>query len=758
MKKIFLMFVLLVMVSVNIFAQTEEKRIERLSGLAKVWGTVKYFHPFLAYREIDWDKALIETIPKVNAAKSSQEYAAAINSMLAALNDKSTRADVTTEKPKAAENQTPTVAGKEPFRLENGVLMIDGYATTAALVGANNLANEFIAKTNQLVPQAKAVEIDLRFPPEQSDEFSYFIDYYFESILPAILDKNVALSTLRYRMHNGYESQGSSGSGGYYSALVTTAPQTIGGNNKAKTPPIVFIVNENSPLTKMLAGLQAANMAFVVQDGDSSEETGAATTNIKLPDNVVVKMRTAELVNADGTIGFAADFIAPKGEAMREAQRIVAENKFVSGRAKTVSANASQVSQKEKTYAEMEFPNAEYRLLALFRFWNVISYFAPYKDLIGTDWDTILPKYIPQFEADKDALEYRITASQMVAEIHDSHGAFIAPPLKNPVVYYLPPFVEDYAENLLFVHAVLDESSGFKVGDVILEADGAPVEKLEQIYAARIAASTPQASMRAVKNRGIFRGEKDSKISFKVRGMDGATREIQTTRSVAASDPAIAKYFQSVNKRQTPVVSVLPSGFGYVDLARLTLDEVDKMFETIKGTPAVIFDMRGYPNGTAWAIAPRLTTKKSPVAALFSNPLLEAVNLSDGELASASYTFGQKLPEAKGDIYTGKVVMLINENAISQSEHTALFFETARPEITFIGTPTNGANGDVTSGILPGNIRFNFSGHGVRHADGRQLQRIGIQPTIKVAPTIRGIVEGKDEILDAAIDFLKSNR
>src|SRR5688572_40658 len=75
----------------------EDARIARLIGLAKVWGTVKYFHPYLAYRDIDWDKALIDTIPKVNAAKTPQDYQAALNQMLAVLNDKSTRADLDTE-------------------------------------------------------------------------------------------------------------------------------------------------------------------------------------------------------------------------------------------------------------------------------------------------------------------------------------------------------------------------------------------------------------------------------------------------------------------------------------------------------------------------------------------------------------------------------------------------------------------------------------------------------------------------------------
>jgi C-terminal processing protease CtpA/Prc len=84
-----------------------------------------------------------------------------------------------------------------------------------------------------------------------------------------------------------------------------------------------------------------------------------------------------------------------------------------------------------------------------------------------------------------------------------------------------------------------------------------------------------------------------------------------------------------------------------------------------------------------------------------------------------------------------------------------MFFESAT-NVTFIGTPTNGANGDVTNLVLPGGIYASFSGHDVRHADGRQLQRVGIQPHIKIEPTISGIREGRDEILEGAIKFLDS--
>jgi C-terminal processing protease CtpA/Prc len=97
--------------------------------------------------------------------------------------------------------------------------------------------------------------------------------------------------------------------------------------------------------------------------------------------------------------------------------------------------------------------------------------------------------------------------------------------------------------------------------------------------------------------------------------------------------------------------------------------------------------------------------------------------------------------------------MLIDERAISQAEHTGLFLEAAN-DTTFVGSPTMGANGDVTTLTLPGDIVISFSGHDVRHADGRQLQRMGLVPHIEVRPTIKGIRDGRDEVLERARKFL----
>jgi hypothetical protein len=190
-------------------------------------------------------------------------------------------------------------------------------------------------------------------------------------------------------------------------------------------------------------------------------------------------------------------------------------------------------------------------------------------------------------------------------------------------------------------------------------------------------------------------------------------------------------------------------------LARVPLADAQKAMDAVINTPALIFDMRGYPNGTAWRIAPRLTERARVTAALFRRPFFAAVDLDDQDFgavapnyASDSYYFEQKLPARNRSVYKGKVVMLINEFTVSQSEHTCLFFESAT-DVTFIGSPTNGAEGEVTNLVLPGGIGVNFSGEDVRHADGRQVARVGIQPNIRVEPTPQGFRDHRDEVLEA---------
>ena len=52
----------------------------------------------------------------------------------------------------------------------------------------------------------------------------------------------------------------------------------------------------------------------------------------------------------------------------------------------------------------------------------------------------------------------------------------------------------------------------------------------------------------------------------------------------------------------------------------------------------------------------------------------------------------------------------------------------------------------------------NFTGQSVRHADGSQLQRVGIVPEIEAHPTLSGIREGRDDVLQRAVDYLSRGK
>ena len=103
--------------------------------------------------------------------------------------------------------------------------------------------------------------------------------------------------------------------------------------------------------------------------------------------------------------------------------------------------------------------------------------------------------------------------------------------------------------------------------------------------------------------------------------------------------------------------------------------------------------------------------------------------------------------------YKGKLVVLLNELSQSQAEYTAMAFR-AGENTTIIGSTTAGADGNVSMILLPGGLRTMISGIGVYYPDGGETQRIGIVPDIEVQPTIEGIRNGKDELLDKAVEII----
>jgi C-terminal processing protease CtpA/Prc len=378
----------------------------------------------------------------------------------------------------------------------------------------------------------------------------------------------------------------------------------------------------------------------------------------------------------------------------------------------------------------------------------VIDAFFPYKDLMDRPWADALPEFLADMERVQDAEGYSRTLARMAARLQDNHVAIEGTPFLDGLRGQAgPPVLFRMVEKAVLVDRILDaeKAQGLHRWDEVLEVDGEPVAA----WMARVEPFVPFANA-WTRDRNLVRllgrGADGTTVRVKVKAPEGSIREVLLSRSERFQ----RTFPQTLHPGDT--VQILPGGVGYADLGRLLPSEVDAFFTKIMGTEALILDMRGYPHGTAWSIAPRLNVRKASVGATFFPTTISA---ADPESDSSTLYSEAKFPDPDGKpLYKGKVVMLIDATTQSQAEYTGQLIEAACG-VTFIGSPSAGSNGDVTNLRLPGGITVSFTGQGVRNADGRQLQRVGLQPRILVRPTIQGLREGRDEVMDRALRFLK---
>jgi C-terminal processing protease CtpA/Prc len=719
-------------------APAQPAGVERLTRLAKLWGTVRFLHPYLAYKEeIDWDAALVRAIPAVRSARTPQEYAAAVQGMLAALGDPVTRVE-----PVRPPVQPP--AGGKPPALFTWLTpeRLSVYLRPDVDSGMDEAESEkaFQSLAREL-PRAREVIVDLR----SLWGLRYRAELALQGIAGALASRPVSVPAERFLLHSGYRTQLGESSGSYSSGFQVPLAERFDPPAGAVPKRVVFLVNADTVLPPFAAALQVTGDGAIVSEGELREEGLVHQRTIDLGEGFVARVRTSEILPQPGWTGLRVDAEAPPAgsgggdPAFAAALRLLHEWPKPAAGAPAAPLPYG-VWRPDRRYDEMTEPTLEFRLLAVFKLWTIFHDFFPYFHLTG-DWDAVLPELIARMEGARDGREYALALAEMSARASDGHVSLTGNPTLDALSGKTPaPVAIRWIENAWVVTAVGEaaKGSGVEIGDLVLTLDGEPVAARDATLRRYLAASTEAGMRRKVADR-LLSGPDGSPLALTVRGRGDQVREARLQRGAWTPRPA------------GETVRVLPGNLGYADLTRLTLPEVDGMFERVKGTRALILDMRGYPNGTAWAITPHLNTRGATQGPLFRRPLVSGLY---DERSRTGLDFTQALPSypvpAK---YAGRTVMLIDERTVSQAEHSGLFFEAANGT-KFIGSQTAGANGDVTYFALPGIASVRFSGHDVRHADGRQLQRIGLVPDIPVAPTIQGIREGRDEVLDRAVRYL----
>lgn len=396
----------------------------------------------------------------------------------------------------------------------------------------------------------------------------------------------------------------------------------------------------------------------------------------------------------------------------------------------------------EEPYYDMAYPTTEYRLLSLFRFWNIVEYYFPYKYLIGNDWDSVLKEFIPKFMEAEGQLEYLLVTLEAIASINDTHARLLT---KHDVLeeYWglnFAPLEAFFIDDNLVISRFEDvyeaEASGLIIGDIIRKIDGKAVGDIINERTKYTSASNHPTLLREIAYNILRTNAESIEIEYERDG------ELYTTLVKANRQ-------ERVNRRrpiQDYAFKMVESDIAYINIGLLKDNEIEAIMEEIKDTKGLILDVRMYPSFYIHNLSKHLLPKRT-----------EFYRITQGSGIEPGL-FIMKDPDAAGsinpDFYKGKVVIINNELTQSYGEFSTMLYRKI-PSSVVIGSTTAGADGNVSEFYLPGGIQTRISGIGIYYPDGTITQRVGIVPDIEVKPTIEGIKNNIDELLDKAVEIIR---
>lgn len=397
------------------------------------------------------------------------------------------------------------------------------------------------------------------------------------------------------------------------------------------------------------------------------------------------------------------------------------------------------VFKNEKMYEKMDYSDYKMKLLSLFRFWNIIEYFCPNRHIIDENWDSVLKEFIPKMVNGKGELEYTLNLFELVGKIQDGHS--MVGKFSNEVSEFfgnkLPPFAIDFIEGKVVVTETIENvpNSNIKIGDVILKLDEKDMKDVIK-EKAKYFPPTSTNYNNGILKYFLLRTNKDS-INLTIE-RDGNIRVEKVVFSM--------EYFKAPKQREKKPSHSLKDNILYIAPGYLEKGEINNIMDKYVNTKGIIVDLRQYPSDDLTIRLPKYLMDKQVEFVKFSK-----VNLKKpGEFV---FTNNSKIGSDNPEHYKGKVILLINEETVSHGEYTAMALRKA-PKATVVGNNSAGADGNAVYFMLPGRVPISMSGIGVYYPDGTETQKIGIVPDVKVIQTIKGFREGRDEIIEKAIEII----
>ena len=396
----------------------------------------------------------------------------------------------------------------------------------------------------------------------------------------------------------------------------------------------------------------------------------------------------------------------------------------------------------------------EDKIAGLSKCWAEARYnFANFDLVPHLNWDSVYTAYIPKVVATGSNAEYYNVLRNFYQHLRDGHTAISLPRSHYADMNGTLPIELRWVEGKVIVThntSVRKEDAAIRPGMEVVSFASVPIlEYIQKNISPVLNFSTVQDSTERIYRQYLPIGKAGSEVSMVFRDPSGK-QLAKTLKRVP-----VENYLQPY-----PLIDfkILKGNIAYLQINSFNDGKVvhlfDSLFASIAPTTALIIDIRNNGGGNGnngFEVLGCLTDKPFyPGKTVLRKymPLARTWNS-----AESTEIGGFDWKPYKGKLYSKPVVLLTSGYTYSAAEDfTATFKTMNRGKV--IGAPTGGSTGQPMFFSIPGGGVGYVCAKRDLFSNGEEFVGVGIQPDIPVVPTVKGIREGKDEILDAALQYL----
>lgn len=412
---------------------------------------------------------------------------------------------------------------------------------------------------------------------------------------------------------------------------------------------------------------------------------------------------------------------------------------------KYISANKwakNPIFDSDTSYNSIVFPNENLRLLSLFRYWNIINYYFPYKYLTDHNWDRVLEMFIPRMLDVNDPIDYHLAICELSAMINENHAYTSSSILSAHWGENFLPVKFEEIDDKTVVSVIYSDSlaelNDLMLGDIILEINSIAIDVIRDSLQCYFSGSHKEAVQHIVSY--YLSRSPDTCMNLKVI----RDNSIYNISSIAYPREIIRNCRMS--KIQPEIIIKHNNGITYIDLGKIRYNDIDSIIYSVLDSRALILDLRNNCNSFVHNMCEILFERREE----FFIILRPCYNMPgfycfvDGDSTGPNNT--------NFNHFNGEILVLVNYRTQSIGEFTSMALM-KYPKTTIVGSKTAGADGNVSFINLPGGITTAISGIGIYWPDGTQTQRIGILPDITIKRTIESIKNEEDIVLKKALIY-----